>query len=456
MRLGRALVAAVAVALVAALPAAASGWYPHTADATWTYEWSDSAYQTTPSIERVSVLKSEGPTFTLAWKVDGGPNTNGCEIGKDYTGWVQLLDTNSGIVNGPDGWCGSLPPAQFPVLCPTASRCGNTITSALYTLLWGSRAPVLLEPLLRGAAWASTGGVDNTVSGTNEYAGTETISVPAFPAPVVAAKVRSEITQAGALGDPYGSGLRTVWWVYGVGPVKIVFQHAGGAGAPVTTATLKETNLVAQPPPSDIDWFPLDAGKSGTFRWTNRKHFKKPVVEKYTVDQAANGTAILKVSSVSGPIKVAGAYQFTRRLDGITSVASATKAASLAKLPPLGPSSLPAAKRRHFFTPFDLMTFGFNPLLPAYAKVGDTWRSDPNGRDYSVYGVDGTTTVVGTQRVTVPAGSYTALVVRSTLTQRGFPFGSGIRTMWFAPGKGLVKLRFAHGDGSTSVVERLK
>jgi hypothetical protein len=77
------------------------------------------------------------------------------------------------------------------------------------------------------------------------------------------------------------------------------------------------------------------------------------------MDQAANGTAIAKFSSASGPMKVAGAYQFTTRLDGVTSVASATKAASLVKLPPLGPSALAADKRRHFFTPFDLMTFGF-------------------------------------------------------------------------------------------------
>jgi hypothetical protein len=274
---------------------------------------------------------------------------------------------------------------------------------------------------------------------------------------VLAAKLRTQVTQAGAVGDPYGSGIRTVWWVYGVGPVKITFQHAGGAGAPITTAVLKETNQQPAAPPNDNDWFPLKVGLSGTFRWTNTKHFKgKASVQKFSVDQAANGTAIVKLSSVSGPIKVAGAYQFTSRLDGTTSVASATKAASLVKLPPLGPRALPVKKRRHFFTPLDLMTYGFNPVLPAYASAGASWSSDPNGRDFAVYGVNGTTQVVGTQRVKVPAGSFTALVVRSTLTQPGFPFGSGTRTMWFAPGKGLVKLEFRHGDRSVSVVERLK
>jgi len=42
------------------------------------------------------------------------------------------------------------------------------------------------------------------------------------------------------------------------------------------------------------------------------------------------------------------------------------------------------------------------------------------------------------------------------LKQTGFPFGSGTRTMWFEPKKGLVKLVFQHGDGSVSTVDRLR
>jgi hypothetical protein len=320
-------------------------------------------------------------------------------------------------------------------------------------VIWGARAPVLAEPLLQGMSWSATGGAQNDVTSLNDYVGTESITVPAFEKPVVAAKIRSQITQAGALGDPYGSGIKTTWWVYGVGPVKITFQHAGGTSAPVTTVLLQSTNQVAAAPPPDTAYFPLRVGLKGTYTWTNTKHFKKPEVEKYSVDQAANGTAIVKFTSVSGPMKVAGAYQFTTRVDGVTSVSSATKAASLAKLPPLGPSALPPTKRRHFFTPFDLMTFGFNPVLPAYPTVGATWSSDPNSRDFGVYGVNGSTKVVGVRKVTVKAGTYQALVVTSTLKQPGFAFGSGTRTMWFAPDKGLVKLQFRHGDGSVSVVE---
>jgi hypothetical protein len=244
--------------------------------------------------------------------------------------------------------------------------------------------------------------------------------------------------------------------VYGVGPVKVVFQHAGGSNAPVTTAELASTNQTSQSPPADTAYLPMRVGLKGTYSWTNARYFKKPEVERYSVDQAVNGTAIVKVQSVSGPMKVAGAYQLTTRLDGVTSVASATKAASLTKLPPLGPRSLPANKRRHFFTPFDLMTYGFSPVLPAYPKIGATWSSDRSSRDFGVYGVNGTSKVIGVQKVTVPAGTYQALVVTTSLRQPGFPFGSGTRTMWFAPDKGLVKLQFRHGDGSISVVELTK
>ena len=58
--------------------------------------------------------------------------------------------------------------------------------------------------------------------------------------------------------------------------------------------------------------------------------------------------------------------------------------------------------------------------------------------------------------MTTPAGTFNCLVVKSTLKQPGFPFGSGTRTSWFGVGAGLVKLEFRHGDGSVSVVERIR
>ncbi len=250
--------------------------------------------------------------------------------------------------------------------------------------------------------------------------------------------------------------MRTVWWVYGVGPVKVSFAHTGGSKAPVTTAVLLETNQKPQASPPDANYFPLAKGQTLSYRWTNARHLKSPVVEKFVVDAASNGSARFTVASVSGPIKVAGAYGYTSTTAGLANIWGTVKAASVAKLPKLGPASLPAKKRRHFFTPFDLMNFGFEPILPAYPTAGTSWAGHASGIAYSVFGVTGATRVLGLQTVTVPAGTFRALAVRSTLVQKGFPFGSGTRTAWFAPGRGLVKLVFQHGDGSVSDVELLK
>src|SRR5579864_6736693 len=198
----------ILVALLFAAPASGAGWFPHASDSTWTYQWTDSAYQADPITETVTVdgKNSSGTTFALAWTNANAsdPNSTATDTG---TAWFQ--DTNAGIFNPQPGWSSTLPPSQFPVLCAALTQCGNSLSSALYNVIWGSRAPVLFEPVLQNDEWDSTGGFQNDVTGSSIYLGAEQITVPAFPQPVVAAKVQTQVTQAGALGDPYGSGVRT-------------------------------------------------------------------------------------------------------------------------------------------------------------------------------------------------------------------------------------------------------
>ena len=435
-----------------ASPAAADDWLPHPEDATWTYMWTDSVYNTTPTKEEVTVDETKGTSFKLAWTTEDLDNPTDAPTS---VGTVSFQETTAGLIN--TDWSSNSPPTYFPILCASATRCGNSLASVYYNVIWGGRVPVLVAPLLDGASWASSGGAGNDVASTSDYLGVQDVTVPAFPEPVKAAVVQSDISQAGALGDPYGSGVRTIWWVYGVGPVKVMFEHAGGITAAVTTAELQSTNLTPKAPPSDVNYFPLKKGLKLKYSWTNSKWMKKASVQSFTLDQVVNSSARFTVKHVSGPIKVAGAYGFTSRGDGVTTIWGTTRAATLSKLPALGPKALPAAKRRHFFTPFDLMTYGFNPLFPAYPDNTMSWDGKAAGRDFKVYGVTGTSKVVGLQDVKVPAGTFeNALVVRTTMKQEGFPFGSGTRTSWFAPGKGLVKLVFDHGDDSTSTVQLLK
>lgn len=451
-RLGKSAVwmLALLALFVLAPTALADDWLPHPANAAWQYFWSDSAYNPNGTVENVDVQQQQGASFTLAWadsqdQIPPASETNlSCPSVADI-GTMTFQDTNAGLVN--TNWNSCPPPPNMPILCPT-TNCANSLASTFFNVIWGNRSPVLSEPLLRGTSWNSTGGAQDDVASTSQYLGLQLVKVPAFPNGVTAAVVQTTITQAGALGDPYGSGIRTTWWVYGVGPVKVTFDHEGGSSAPVTSAELLATSLKPLVNRPDQNYFPLSIGVKGTYKWTNNKHLKKPEIETMSVDAAQNRTARVDVKSVSGPIKAVGQYVFSAGLDGVTNISAATSAASLAKFPKLG-------HNRHFFTPMDLMLYGFNPVLPAYPIAGSKWHSG-NVASFHVYGVTGSTTIVGIRRVHVPAGTFEALELRSVLTQKGHRFGSGVRTMWLAPGHGLVKLIFKHRDGSTSVVQLIK
>lgn len=222
----------------------------------------------------------------------------------------------------------------------------------------------------------------------------------------------------------------------------------------MTTSVLVDTNLTPKAPPPDFDYFPLVKGKQFTYRWTNQRYFKQPVVERFSIVAVANGSARISAVNVSGPIRVKAVYGFRKALDGVVNTSASVKGSTLADLPPLGPAR--PNNRRHFFTPFDLMDWGFNPILPAYGEAGATWSSHAGSRDFRDYGVIGASKVYLAQTIRVPAGTFQAIEVQSNLIQQGFPWGTGTRTSWFAPGRGLVKLVFAHGDGSISVVDLLK
>jgi hypothetical protein len=140
---------------------------------------------------------------------------------------------------------------------------------------------------------------------------------------------------------------------------------------------------------------------------------------------------------------------FSLRLaGGLADLTGTSSATTRLKFPRLG-------NGLHFFTPIALMTYGFNPVLPAYPQAGQRWRSGAPG-DLAFYGVTGQTRIVGLRRVSVPGGSFDALELTSTLTKPGDSYGSGVRTMWFAPGVGLVKLEFRHVDGTVSLVQLIR
>jgi hypothetical protein len=454
-RLGPFLVAAAACLTFAALAAAQGSlsdpldqWLPSVETASWTYQWSNSGYSPVPTMERYTVKEREQTAFRLAWTTEGLGNPAGAA---KTQGEIDYRRTDAGLVNL--NWASTPPPPEYPILCAGVANCANSLAGVHYLIIWGNRSPVLAEPLVRRTRWSSVGGANSEVSSDSRYLGRERVVVPAFPSGVTAAVVESDVTQAGALGDPFGSGVRTVWWVRGVGPVKVLYRHGDGS---LTRAELHATNLVPRAAPSDASLLPLNRGDKMTFRWRNTRHMPRWSTQRLNVAEVVNNTARVDVRDLSGPIRVRGAYVFSSRLSGVTNVSGFTRAATRADLPELGPRSLPRDRRRRFFTPFDLMVYGYNPVVPAYAEQGQTWVGGPGGRDYKIFGVRGRSVVLGTRRVRTPVGRLRALVVESRLRQKGYPFGSGRRTTYFAPGRGLVKLVFHHRDGSVSTVERLR
>jgi len=442
------------VAVLAVGPAGAAGqapaddaadqWLPRSTGAEWTYSWSNSAYSPRPRTERYRLLARNGRAFRLRWDETNAPPST-----TPSTGTLDFQHTDAGLLNL--NYQSTPPPPQFPILCVSAANCGNSVAGALYLAIWGTRSPTLAEPLLRGTRWGSQGGAGNDVASDNQYAGRARVKVAAFPQGVDAAKVQSRVTQAGALGDPFGSGVRTVWWVRGVGPVRIELRHAGGERS---RAELLSTTLTPRPLPADVNLLPFIRGSRATFRWRNNRHMRRWSTQRFEVSQVINNSAQVDVKQLGGPIAVSGSYLFSTRLTGVTLLSSATRAAMRARFPRLGPRGAGRADRTRFITPYDLMAFGFGPIVPIGAERGVTWRSSRDTRDWQVFGVTGVSRVVGARVVRTPAGRFRTTVVRSTLTQRGFRFGSGTRISYFAGGRGLVKLVFRHRDGSVSTVER--
>ena len=224
-------------------------------------------------MERYTVTGRNATAFRVQWsELELG------EFDAPSSGVMDFNQTDAGLVNV--NYQSTAPPPQFPILCAAAGDCGNSLAGAWYLLIWGTRSPLLAEPLLTGTRWNTVGGAGNDVASRNRYVGRAKVTVPAFPAPLDAAVVESSVTQTGALGDPFGSGSRTVWWVRGVGPVRIVFRHSGGQ---VSEAVLRSTTLTPKPPPPDTNLLPLNRGDTVTLRWRNDRHLKQWSTQRLTV-----------------------------------------------------------------------------------------------------------------------------------------------------------------------------
>ena len=180
----------VAALVVAPGALAADGWLPHPADATWTYQWTDSVYTHDADDReghrqgRPRARRSRSPG-----RRDGLDNP--AEAPSSTTGRSSSRTRTPGLVN--TDWSSNAPPPSFPVLCAHAGELRQLPREHATTTSSGARArPCSPSRCSRGRRGRARAARSNDVSSTSTYLGTEQVTVPAFRRPVIAAKVRSD------------------------------------------------------------------------------------------------------------------------------------------------------------------------------------------------------------------------------------------------------------------------
>ncbi len=182
----------------------------------------------------------------------------------------------------------------------------------MYLLIWGTRSPVLAEPLLTGTRWNTVGGAANDVASRNRYEGREKVTVPAFPAG--GRRGVESVTQTGALGDPFGSGRARSG---GCAASVRCGSRSGTPAARLSEAVLRATTLTPKPLPPDSICFRSTAATPRRSAGATTATSSSGRRSALTVAEVVNNTARVDVKQVSGPITVAGSYAFSTRLDGV-------------------------------------------------------------------------------------------------------------------------------------------
>ena len=175
-------------------------------------------YNPTATKEKVTVKEQKGGSFILAWTTDGQGNPTGRATSN---GTVSFAGDAHGLVN--TDWTSSPPPAGVPDPLRETAQCGNSPREHVLQRDLGDPRARCSRSRCFGARPGRAPAGRRTTSAARTGTSEPSRSGARLLAPVRGREGAVEITQVGALGDPYGSGVRTVWWVYGVGPVKISF-----------------------------------------------------------------------------------------------------------------------------------------------------------------------------------------------------------------------------------------
>ena len=104
--------------------------------------------RTSPSPSRATT----GSSFMLAWTTDGlATARRAAERRHHLVSGHELRPRQHRLAEH------AASELRFRFCARRSGQCGNSLASAYYNVIWGSRAPVLAEPLLAGLSWSTTG-----------------------------------------------------------------------------------------------------------------------------------------------------------------------------------------------------------------------------------------------------------------------------------------------------------
>ena len=317
-------------------------------------------------------------------------------------GTIDFQHTDAGLVNL--NYQSTQPPPQFPILCASATDCGNSVAGALlhghlgHALADARRADA--RRARAGARWAAP---PTTSPARNRYVGHEKVKVAGVPG---GRRRRRRSTprsrRRGRSATRSAAATRTVWWVRGVGPVRVVLRHASGEterGRACARRTLKPLPL-----PSDVNLLPLNRGDVAHVPLAQHQAHEEVVDAALRGRRRGQHHRARGRQARLGPIGVAGELRVRHAAERRDAALGGATRRDQAKFPELGPRGVPPTDRRRFFTPFDLMVYGFNPIVPVYPAQGRRrGAARATAATGAIFGVTGKSTLAGTQTVKRPA-----------------------------------------------------
>lgn len=237
------------------------------------------------------------------------------------------------------------------------------------------------------------------------------------------------------------NGTRYLWFVKGVGLVKLRYEHSNGI---VTEAELIDYKIAEE----SNEYFPLTTGTTWTYKWQD-DFYKTPLIDTITVEpknrQKEGHPLKVEITSESG--EKVGSANF-----------NVTKNHKILELHGIGSSNSGKLKGRDL-VPGSASIFSshlssiWSKLLQYPLTIGNTWEQE---------GLNSSTiqsTLVGYETVEIDIGTFQECLKQKSVFSGAMTDSdaddalqriamiNGTRYIWYAKGIGIVKMQYEHSNG---------